>query len=278
MESFDFFLGLTLSHRLYAHTENLPRTWQTQKMSACNSKRNAKFTISVLEKMRCDGSFNQFYDRTQMKGKSRHFIKDPIVPRKRKAPNYSILQFIDGHSSETPAHHPDTSRDRYRAIYYEAIDSMVGSIKDRFKQPSFEVYEHLESLLLKSISSIDASKEIAYLKETHKGDVDYLQSEVKCSVLRVMFNEGQLQHFKDIYTRLKEVDYSQLSLIPSTITISKLLLVNPATTATAEQSFSAARRIKTWMHLNMLALCLNSMSILLTHKLITDKLYLKAIE
>ena len=47
MESFDFFLGLTLSHRLYAHTENLPRTWQTQKMSACNSNRNAKFTISV---------------------------------------------------------------------------------------------------------------------------------------------------------------------------------------------------------------------------------------
>ena len=171
-------------------------------MSGCNSQRNAELTISILEKMRYDCSFNQFYDATQMKAKSHHFIKDPIVPRKRKAPNYSILQFIDGHSSETPAHHPDTSRERYRAIYYEAIDSMVGSIKDRFKQPSFEVYEHLESLLLKSISSIDASKKIACLKETYKGDVNYLQFEVECDVLRVMFSKGQPQHFKNVYTQL----------------------------------------------------------------------------
>ena len=112
MKSFDFFLGLTLCHRLYAHTDNLSRTLQTQKMSACNSKRNAELTISVLEKMRCNGSFNQFYDATQMKAESHHFIKDTIVPLKRKAPSYSILQFTDCHLSETLAHHPDTSRDR----------------------------------------------------------------------------------------------------------------------------------------------------------------------
>ena len=117
----------------------------------------------------------------------------------------------------------------------------------------------------------------AYLKETHKCDVDYLQFEVECDVLQVMFREGQPQPFKNVYTRLKEVDYSQLSLIPNTIPICKLLLVNPANTATVERSFSAARRIKTWMRLNLLALLLNSVSILHTHKLITDKLDLKAI-
>ena len=94
-----------------------------------------------------------------------------------------------------------------------------------------------------------------------------------------MFDEGQLQHFKDVYTLLKEVGYSQLSLISNTITICKLLLVNPASTATAERSFSVARRIKTWMRSNMLALRLNSVSILHTHthKFIQDKLDLKAI-
>ena len=149
---------MTLAQRLCLHNDNLSRTLQTQEMSACNSKRNVELTISVLEKMRCDSSFSQFYDPTQMIAKSHHFIKDPIIPCKRKATKYSILQFIDGHSNETPAHHPDTSRDRYRAIYSKAIDSMVGSINDLFKQSSFQVHEHLESLLLKSISSIDASK------------------------------------------------------------------------------------------------------------------------
>ena len=130
---------------------------------------------------------------------------------------------------------------------------------------------------MKSISSIDASKEIAYLKETHKGDVNYLQFEVECDVLRVMFNKGQPQHFKDVYTLLKEVDYSQFSLISNTIPICKLILINPATTATAERSFSPARRIKTWMRPNKLALRLNSVLIIYFYKLITDKLDLKAI-
>ena len=76
---------------------------------------------------------------------------------------------------------------------------MVGSIKVRLKHSSFEVYEHLESLLLKSISSIDGSTEVAYLKETHKGDVDYLQFKVECDVLQVIINKGQPQHFKDVY-------------------------------------------------------------------------------
>ena len=130
---------------------------------------------------------------------------------------------------------------------------------------------------MKSISSIDASKEIAYLKETYKGDVNYLQFEVECDVLRVMFNKGQPQHFKDVYTLLKKVDYSQFSLISNTIPICKLILINPATTATAERSFSPARRIKTWMRPNKLALRLNSVLIIYFYKLITDKLDLKAI-
>ena len=92
-----------------------------------------------------------------------------------------------------------------------------------------------------------------------------------------MFNKGQPQHFKDVYTLLKEVDYSQFSLISNTIPICKLILINPATTATAERSFSPARRIKTWMRPNMLALRLNSVLIIYFYKLITDKLDLKAI-
>ena len=83
LESFGFFLGLTLDHRLYAHTNNLSGTLETQKMLVCYSKRNAEFTISVLEKMRCVGSFNQFYDATQMKAKSHQLFlvkgKHPII-------------------------------------------------------------------------------------------------------------------------------------------------------------------------------------------------------
>ena len=46
----------------------------------------------------------------------------------------------------------------------------------------------------------------------------------------------------------------QLMMMPNIVNLLKLLLVNPATSATAERSFSLARRLKTWMRSTMVAL------------------------
>ena len=57
------------------------------------------------------------------------------------------------------AHHPLTAEDRYREGYFEAVDKMISSIRERFKQPSFEAYENMESLIVKTIAPEDTSKE-----------------------------------------------------------------------------------------------------------------------
>lgn len=40
-------------------------------------------------------------------------------------------------------------------IYFEAIDSIVSAIKERFEQPSFNILLDVEQLLLKSINGED---------------------------------------------------------------------------------------------------------------------------
>ena len=50
------------------------------------------------------------------------------------------------------------------------------------------------------------------------------------------------------------------------IVICKLLLVNPATSATGERSFSMARRVKTWLRANMKQQSFNNVAFLHTHK------------
>ena len=76
---------------------------------------------------------------------------------------------------KTPAEYPLTSRDYYRKIYFETADLLVGHIEDRFQQPSFQIYQRLESLLLDSLSKdiqcLD--EDIAYVevfttKSTHR--------------------------------------------------------------------------------------------------------------
>ena len=118
---FELFFSLNIGHRLFSHTDNLSKTLQAEKMSACESKRNAVLVISVLESMRNEDSFNNLYDVIVEKSKTHDFIKDPVTKRKRNAPKYSLLPFVEGHKSNEPASHPATARDCYRGIFYEAL-------------------------------------------------------------------------------------------------------------------------------------------------------------
>lgn len=275
MKSFDFFFGLSIGHRLFSHTDNLSRTLQAEKMSACQSKRNANLVVSVLEAMRNEESFNNLYDVIVLKAKKHSFIAEPTNKRKRKAPNYSIITFLDGSSSSEPAHHPNTAREHYRSIYYESLDTLIASIKERFSQPSFEAYEHMEEFILKSIKSLDTSEEMEYLRMRYSNDIDIDHLEVEKDVLGVIFKGEKIVCFQEVVDHIKKIDEAQRLLMPNIVTICKLLLVNPATTATAERSFSLARRIKTWLRSKMLPLRFNSVAILHAHKKLTESLDLK---
>ena len=55
-------------------------------------------------------------------------------------------------------------------------------------------------------------------------------------------------------------------------------MVNPATSATGERSFSMARRVKTWLRANMKQQRFNNLALLHTHKTRRDKIRLLDVE
>ena len=59
-------------------------------------------------------------------------------------------------------------------------------------------------------------------------------------------------------------------MIGSVVNICKLILVNPATTARAERSFSLARRLLTWLRSKMGKKQFNNLAVLHFHKHRTD--------
>ena len=65
---------------------------------------------------------------------------------------------------------------------------------------------------------------------------------------------------------------SEKLLLPYIVTICKLLLVNPATNATPERSFSSDHNIKTWKRSTTKAKRFNALSILYIYKELTDKI------
>ena len=97
---------------------------------------------------------------------------------------------------------------------------------------------------------------------------------IEADLLQALFDkEEKSDCFVNKLTCIKKLPRSQLALIPNTVQICQLLLVNSATTTTAERSFSAAR-MKTWMRSKIFPTSFNSLSIHHTHKTLTDDLSL----
>ena len=88
--------------------------------------------------------------------------------------------------------------------------------------------------------------------------------------MKTVCSVEKLSRFDAIVNILQEASKETLLLIPNVIVIVKLLLVNAATSATPERSFSMARRIKTWLRTRMTQHRFNVLAILNNHKDLTD--------
>ena len=259
MKTFNFFFGLHLSKRLFSHTDNLSKTLQSPSLSAAAGQHLASLTVETLQRIRNEASFDAFYDVVLIKVQQHPVISEPTVPRKRRAP----ARYEMGNAEPT---YPDTARDHYRKIYFEAVDHLISSIKERFNQPTFKVYANLEMLLLKAAKGEDISKEMEDLTLTFSTDVDVNSLAAQLCTFGVLVKGIDLQCFQDILTAVTNLQQHERRLIDHVITVCKLIHVNPATSATGERSFSTARRVKTWQRSQMLQARFNHLAILNTHK------------
>ncbi|XP_028407434.1 zinc finger MYM-type protein 1-like [Dendronephthya gigantea] len=267
MKSFDFYFGLHLGMMIFRHTDNLSATLQKANMSSISGQRNAKLTTDALRGIRNEECFKAFFQTVLKKKKTLADISEPRLPRKRKAPaRYEM--------GEAEPWHPKTSEDLYRKIYYEALDLITSAINERFDQPSFKSYSKLEALLLKSLKSEDISLELAFVKELYPQDIKVEFLIPQLEIFKILMKDKKPECFADIIDAVKSLDNHTKLMIGEAITICKLLLVNPATSATGERSFSTARRLKTWLRANMSQKRFNHLAILHTHKTRTESINL----
>ena len=90
----------------------------------------------------------------------------------------------------------------------------------------------------------------------------------------MLIKDAQINCFADVLKAVKSLTDHERHVITEFIVICQLLLVNPATSATVERSFSMARRVKTWLLANMKQQRFNNVAFLHIHKVRTDKIRL----
>ena len=273
MEAFKFYFGLQLGCKLYAHTENLSKTLQQEKMSPIKGKSLADLTIQTLKGIRSDRDYNLFYESIKKSGGKIKTVSKPTLPQKRNTPNYSILQFVKGHKSEEP-HHPETTHTYLKAIYNETIDTIINSFQDRFDKPRFKVFGQAEQLFLKPVNQEDHSDDIMTVESTFRGDYNHDSLITKLQLLPAIFDDCETVNFGDIVKGIQLLSSEKHKLIRNVVSIARLVLTNGARSATPERSFSTLRQLKTWLRSTMNQKRFNSLTLLNEKPDIVDKMSL----
>ena len=265
-KTFSFFFGVNLAELVLRHTDNLSKTLQSTSMSASEGAHIAAMTVTTLKSLRTDGHSTAFWDLV-IKAQQDLDVCDPELPRRRKVPK----RYDDG----APGDFPKDCQAHYRQSYFEALDLVVNAIEDRFDQPDFKSYRQLEELLMCTIRGESTQECFGFVADFYRDDFDSSQLQLHLDILRTTF-PGQLKSpalsFRDVRKYVQSLSEAERSLISEAVTLLKLILVLPSTNAVSERSFSAMRRLKTYLRTTMKQERLNHLLLLHVHKEHTDSL------
>ena len=256
-----------LGEKILRLTDNLSRTLQQKDLSAAEGNHAAHLTCDTLTSLRKDTEFVIFWKEVMQKQKE-FDVDDPALPRRRKAPS----RFEVGAGG---SHYPSSIEDHYRVQFFEALDLLIACIKDRFDQPGYRVYSKLETLLLDAANGVAIDEDsFSEMMDLYASDFNRVLLKSQLQILQTKFSDTP----KPVrFSAIKEflISLSQTrSLLSEVVKLMKLVLVMPATNATSERSFSALRRVKTYLRSSMKQSRLNHLMILHVHKEMTDSLNL----
>ncbi len=267
MESFDYYFGVCIGELVLSHADNLSKTLQSKTISAAEGQHIAEMTITVLNKMRSTEAYDLFWSSI-LKKKSNIDVAEPVLPRHRKRPKR--------YEAGSEEYSPPTVKDHFQRQYFEILDCAINCIKSRFDQPGYNKYSKVESLLLKAMKGEEFEEEYDFVCAFYNDDVSSTPLKIQLQTLATQISEKN-PSLIDLLEYMKHLNPSQFSMFSEVFTLLKIVLVNPSTNSASERSFSAMRRIKTYLRSSMSQARLNSTMILHVHKERTDQLCLKKI-
>jgi hypothetical protein len=266
MSQYNTLFGLKLSERILKITDNLSRTLQKQSLSAAEAQELVALTTSTLQGLRTEEAFNLFFQVVEQLQDSTN-TEQPSLPRKRKVPKDLEVGSGDNYFSSTIKQH-------YRQQYFEVSDLAYNGIQDRFDQPGYAIYCTLEAVLLKAANRQDYSKELQEVVSFYETDFHGGELVTQLQILGTKLGRENAPKIslQDVLAFLHGLSKGQRDYFRQVCHIAALIKVMPATNAASERSFSAMRRIKSYLRSTMGQARLNHLMTLSMYKEELDKM------
>jgi hypothetical protein len=141
------------------------------------------------------------------------------------------------------------------------VDTAIQQLAERFDSSSLNKYQALENVLLTETSTDIADDLLGYEEIDWEGFQIQIgrfhrKRSIKCLSDAVSILAGMPPELRGEYSEVEK--------------LVRLLLVSPASSADAERSFNALRRLKTWLRSTMAQQRLNSVAVCHVHQEFLD--------
>lgn len=252
-------LGLNIAQVVLSALESLNRSLQSARMTVAGMLEAARAVKSQLQEMRQDGKFNELLIKVERQVKELD-LKPLSVPRARQPPARFCGSSEPFHTKSVEVH--------YRIEYFKLLDVAIQQLDDRLLDcPGLARYCELEAILVSGQINEKVSR--LYPELTSDGRSFQTQMDMFHSLPEIARSPTS-PNLEVCTSVLRNMTPAMRAMFPHVESLVRLLLVNPASSATAERSFSSLRRLKTYLRSTCGQQRLNSIALCHVHKDIID--------
>lgn len=223
-------LGLVLAEAVIGELECVNTSLQRRTQTVSGMRAAVSCVQSALKSKRNEDAFQSLFEKASTIVNSLDL--EPIkVPHFRQPPKRL--------SGKANAHQPKTPMEHYRVEFYKVLDMVDSQLNDRFQQDGLLTLQTLENTLL--TGQIDSMV-------GEYPEINAQSLAVQLPMFRLNYSFSSSAEAAEI---LKGLPVEVRGLFTEVETLVRLLLVVPVSSSEAERSFSALRRLKTWLRSTM---------------------------
>jgi len=244
------FLALKMALKVFGPLEMLNRSLQARYQTVSGMLAAVGETTAGLRDLRDDKEFERLLaDAADVVAELD--LETIQVPRQRKPPRR--------YTGDALSYVATTVSDYYRPLFFLLVDTAVQQLEERFhSNQSLLTYQTLEKVLITGEIAADLS---VY------DEIDLTDLQMQVDLFRRKRSVKSLSDAVDILTCMTPELRGEYTEVEKVV---RLLLVSPASSAEAERSFSALRRLKTWLRSTMNQRRLNAVAVCHVHQEVLD--------
>lgn len=246
----EFIFGLCLLKVILSNTCSLSRYLQGKTVDVISARRNADMTIQTLRQCRNEESFNSVWQIASAMGlkikkwltNSQFELREARAPR--QTPSRRLQALVGEHGQRQTQLTPES----YHRIntYYASIDKVLSELELRFRGNDQEILCALGNICNSETPDKESFSRIA---KFYNIDGEILEAEQK---MYASFRRVRGLGYMTVSEILETMHENDLfDIFPEFSKVVHILAVIPATSCSAERSFSALRRLKTYLRSTM---------------------------